>query len=1293
MFFWQYPIIIGWDCPNFYIAPFRVYFNFEYTLRAQDAMISTLPRPPRRRLYLILLLAAPWAGAQTITTTAGTGTAGSSGDGGAPTSALLNFPGGVSGDTLGVLYIADTGNHKIRRVNAARDSITHVAGTGTAGSTGDGGAPTSAKLNSPGNVFATAAGVLYIADTGNHKIRRVNAARDSITTIAGTGTAGATGDSGAAASAKLNSPGGVVVSSAGVIYVADTGNHKIRRITAARDSITTFAGTGTAGSSGDGGAARSAQLSSPSGLCLDSAGNLYVADTGNHKIRRITPAGVITTVAGTGSPGFSGDGDLPANAQLSFPKSVALDSSGALYVSDYFNHRLRRINPSGNITTLAGDGSAGFAGNSGASSLAKLDRPSGIFIDRNGNLYMADSGNHRLRRLAPDDVRGLSGRRTVAPGRLTQLLRVALTGDGATRVHSLTFTLADVDTATGLSRSDFSGFRFYESADTLLDGGDTQIGALAVEQFTPGTAATIQATTSPLPASGAERHYILAALLSPSAVEGRAFKLGFVTGSLATSKGGRGSRVAASGANRLTIDVVATRLSFSTQPGGVIGGQPFLTQPVVKAVDDSGYVDGNFTDLVTLGTTGTGTLLLNTATASAGVATFSGLTYLASADNEVFALTADDQPTGSEGDLPLATSSSLVANVVNDPPRVDFSSLAIREDETFATPISSVVSDPDDTLFTFTFTSRHLQVRTANGQLIITPEADWYGRDTLTITARDPFGLQASDTNPVEVTPVNDAPRLSLPDTLAFAEDDSLVLDLRSYAADPEDNFASLSWVFSPARALSYSFAEGRLTLRANPDTSGLFRLALQVSDRSFAFTRDTLQVSVAPLNDPPRLSLPPDTTLRQGASLTLDLKRYAADRDHALTRLNWSAQPSARTVVSISALGVATLRPNPEFYGVDTLVFSATDPAGAAVSDTLRLRVTRVNRPPVLAALPDTAFTAGDTLRWDLRSFAADPDDSLATLQWSVLGARRLRASAQGGRLVLSAATASSPYSELLRFRLVDPGGLADTTTLSVRVLPTPRLIAPLPDTAFFAGDTLRLTLDTWASPDHPPASLRWSLGPAQHLRAALDPEARLLALSAEANWKGVASLALQAADSAGHLALDTVLVRVLNPPPQVDFPELFLEAGVPVQLALDHFATDDEPLSALLWSAVPDPEIPVSINNALRQATLLPAAGYEGQTRVLFRATDAQGAAGADTVLVTIRPPTNPGAPGPGDFDGSGQVGLDDFFLLAEHMGLSAEQPAWDPAYDLDRDGQITFADFFLFADLFSLSQARPR
>ena len=1245
-----------------------------------------------RFILCLVLLSSGAAGAQTISTTAGTGTAGATGDGGAPTSALLNFPGGVSGDSLGVLYIADTGNHKIRRVNATRDSITTLAGTGTAGSTGDNGAAANALLNSPGAVVATAAGVLYVADTGNHKIRRINAARDSIVTIAGTGTAGATGDSGAASSAKLNSPGGVLITSAGVIYVADTGNHKIRRINAARDSILTFAGTGTAGSSGDGGAARSAQLSSPSGLCLDTAGNLDVADTGNHKIRRITPAGIISTVAGTGSPAFAGDGDLPTNAQLSFPKAVAIDSSGALYISDYFNHRLRRANPGGNITTLAGDGSFGFSGENSASSLAKLANPAGLFLDRSGSLYLADSANHRLRRLAPTDGRGLSGLRTTAPGRLAQLLRIAFTGDGATRVHSLTFTVADLDTATGLSRSDFAEFRFYESADTLLDASDNLLGTLPSAQFTPGTPATIQATIAPVPASGVERHYLAAARISPTAVEGHALKVGFVTGNLATSKGGRGSRIAAINTNRLTIDVVATRLIFTTQPGGVIGGQPFTIQPVVKAVDDSGYVDGNFTDLVTLGTTGTGTVLLNSATAAAGVATFSGTTYLASTDDELFALTADDQAGGSEGNLPVGTSATLVANVVNDPPSVDFSSLVLREDERFTVPVSSVVNDPDDTLFTFTFSSRHIQGQVQNGQLTLIPEADWFGRDTLTITARDQFGLQSSDTNPVDITPVNDAPRLSLPDTLAFAEDDSLVLDLRLRVSDPDDDFAALSWSFNPGRPLSHTFAEGRLTLRAPADSAGLYRLSLQVSDRSFAVTRDTVQVAVAQVNDLPRLALP-DTSMRQGASLSLDLKRYAADRDHALTRLSWSAQPGAATAVSVSATGVATLRPDPGFYGLDTLILSATDPAGATAVDSLQLRVTRVNRPPVLAPLPDTVFTAGDTLRWDLRALAADPDDSLAALQWTVLGARRLQASAAAGQFLLVATPAPTPFTELLRVRLADPGGLADTAALAVRVQLPPRLIAALPDTAFFAGDTLHLALDQWAGSELNPAALSWSLGAADHLRAALDPLARLLTLSADAGWKGKGLLALQAADSAGHRALDTLQVRVLNPPPRLDFPDLTLEAGLPVQLALDTFVDDDEPLSALLWSAVPAPEIPVSINNALRQATLLPAAGYEGQTRIVFRATDAQGDAGIDTVQVTIHPSTTPGVPGPGDFDGSGGVNLDDFFLFAEHMGLTADQPGWDPVYDLDRDGQTTFADFFLFADLFSFSQALPR
>ncbi|MFH1568234.1 MAG: hypothetical protein ABIL09_09575, partial [Gemmatimonadota bacterium] len=520
-----------------------------------------MPAPPnlfsRRRVVaacaalLMSLCLAAAAAAQSIVTVVGSGAPGSGGDGGNPVLAGLSFPAGVGGDTSGVLYIADTGNHRIRRVSADRDTISAWAGTGTAGYAGDGAAATAARLNSPFGIFAMPDGTVYVADTGNHVIRRITAA-GVITTVAGTGTAGFAGDSSAASSARLNSPRGVYVTSGGIIYIADTGNHRIRRVSAT-GTITTYAGTGTAGYAGDGGRARAARLSGPEGVLADTAGRVWVVDTGNHRIRAIAADSVITTLAGTAAPGFSGDGDLPGNAQLAFPRSAAADSSGNLYVADRFNHRIRRIHAAGNITTLAGDGSLAFGGDGGPANLARLGSPGGLYLDRTGSLYIADRDNHRVREIRPDDVTGPAGIDTVGPGREVQILRVAFTGDGVASVRSLSLTISDLSAASGLTSADFDEFRLYQSADSTLSADDQLVAALDGDQVTLGAPLALQATAALRPSYGVARYYLVTARLARDAVEGHAFRVGLAAGALATSLGGRASQVRATDANRLVI--------------------------------------------------------------------------------------------------------------------------------------------------------------------------------------------------------------------------------------------------------------------------------------------------------------------------------------------------------------------------------------------------------------------------------------------------------------------------------------------------------------------------------------------------------------------------------------------------------------------------------------------------------------------------------------------------------------------------------------------------------------------
>jgi trimeric autotransporter adhesin len=332
---------------------------------------------------------------------AGSGTAGYGGDGGFASMAQLNSPEGVAVDTAGNLYIADSQNHRIRKVTTA-GVISTVAGNGTRGDSGDGGPATAAQLNSPTGVAVDAAGNLYIADNFNERIRKVTAA-GLISTVAGNGTSGYSGDGGLATAAQLSNPSSVAVDTAGNLYIADTYNQRIRKVTTA-GVIIAVAGTGTSGYSGDGGSATAAQLNSPTGVAVDTTGNIYFADTANARIRKVTAVGLIGTVAGNGTSGFSGDGGSATSAQLSYPTGVAVDSAGNLYIALGDNNRVRKVTAAGLISTVAGNGTSGYSGDGGPAAVAQLYTPGSVAIDTAGNLYIADTGNHRIRKVTAAGV-------------------------------------------------------------------------------------------------------------------------------------------------------------------------------------------------------------------------------------------------------------------------------------------------------------------------------------------------------------------------------------------------------------------------------------------------------------------------------------------------------------------------------------------------------------------------------------------------------------------------------------------------------------------------------------------------------------------------------------------------------------------------------------------------------------------------------------------------------------------------------------------------------------------------
>lgn len=417
----------------------------------------------------------------TMTTYAGNGISGGSGDGGPALAASFSEPFGVAVDLSNNLYIADTNNHVVRKVDPATSTVTLIAGIYIAGFSGDGGPATAAQLNAPKGVAVDVSSNIYILDAGNVRVRRIDGITGDITTVAGDGTNGYAGDNGPATTAVLNQPLGITTDSQNNLYIADTGNHIVRQILAGTGFIYRFAGiANTPGFSGDGSFATFARLNTPTtvacdpvsqklyiadeanfrvrvvdiptnvintavgngspatggdnvpaseavfgsifGLARDSQQNLYLADGYGQRIRRIDPSTfIITTVGGSGVAGFNGDGGSALTAQLSTPVSLFIDNGNRIFFTDSENHRVRRIDPvTGLITTVAGTGSPGYNGDSINATTAQLSYPRALAGDAAGNLYIGDTSNFRIRRVSPagiiTTVAGTGFAGTVSPG-------------------------------------------------------------------------------------------------------------------------------------------------------------------------------------------------------------------------------------------------------------------------------------------------------------------------------------------------------------------------------------------------------------------------------------------------------------------------------------------------------------------------------------------------------------------------------------------------------------------------------------------------------------------------------------------------------------------------------------------------------------------------------------------------------------------------------------------------------------------------------------------------------------
>jgi len=600
-----------------------------------------------RLFCLISLISGLWASdASRIVTIAGNGTTGYNGDGGAAVNASLNDPVDTVFDAAGNMYIAEAANHVIRKVSPT-GAISTLAGTGVPGFSGDGGPATSAMLWYPSAIAIDGSGNVYESEVNNHRVRKINLATGIITTVAGNGTAGFFGDGGPATSASLFNPLGVAADSDGNLFISDAGNRRIRRVDAATGIISTYAGGGS--SMDEGTAATSASVNVPYGLALDAGGNLFYVDQMQERVRRIDAVTqTVTTVAGNLVQGFSGDGGPATAAMLYTPFDVALDAAGNVYIADAGNNRIRRVDSAGVITTVAGPGEYPGPGDGGPATSAFLNSPAGVSFDAVGHLYIADELNQRIRQItffAPTSTSLTSNRNPANAGQqITYTASIApaqATGsvefrDGGSSLGTVTlvngsasFSVAAGGAGVHSMTAFYSGDSQYQSSTSAVLSQVVTLNVTTTSVLASpnpslqGQPVTVTATVSPAFATGTVQFIAAGSPVGSATLSGGTAQLVFTPGAAGAfiNANYSGDAAFAPSSGTTTAFVLrTTTTSLSASPNPATFGQTVNLIGTVSATGATGNVqitDGSA--IIGSTTVSGGSFAFATSTLAAGV--------------------------------------------------------------------------------------------------------------------------------------------------------------------------------------------------------------------------------------------------------------------------------------------------------------------------------------------------------------------------------------------------------------------------------------------------------------------------------------------------------------------------------------------------------------------------------------------------------------------------------------------------------------------------------------------------